>query len=664
MRIFDRGAVLPWLRAAVVCAGVIGFYGALGFTETWKRLELKGFDLLTVATAPGRSQLPITLVGIDEASMAEIGKQMPWPRDLHARLVDQLHRGGALVIALDLIIADRASDPAEDAALAQAIARSGNVVMAADMAYQESTYARQWMRVDPLPQLRQAGATAGLATVQLDGDTVVRRMPEGADVFWREIVRKVNAVRPGLLREPPPADGTMIRYVGPDHTFPFVSYYQALEADTLLPPDAFRDQIVIVGRDLKASPDANFTQRDMFATPFTETTRWFTPGVEIHANILESALRGDMIVPSGPWAPLGLLVASVGLAVAAMRRWRPFASLLVAAAMVALVAALGWALLAWRSAWLPVTASMAAIATTYVALGGLAFLTEQRRRAEVRRAFAFYVSPEVVEQVLRNPERLALGGEHREITALFTDLKGFTSLTEKLGAAEVTDLVNEHFTRATSIVKRHGGTVTAFIGDAIMAMWGAPVEQPRHPACAVNAAREMQEDIARMRAELAARGLPQIHMRIGVHTCMAVVGNLGAADRFHYTAMGDGVNLASRLEGVNKLYGTGILLSEETARRVDPGTPLRAVGRVIVKGKTEPVDIFTVEEDARVVAASAAAMQAYRARDWERSEALWRGILELRPGDGVSLHYLQMIASLRLEVPAAAWDGAEALDKM
>jgi len=659
----DRSAVMSWKRAAAMALGIVGFFGALGFTEPWKRVELKGFDLLTVLTAPGRSQLPITLIGIDEASMAQIGKQLPWPRSLHARLLDQLRQAGALVVALDIVVPDR-SDPAEDAALAAAIARSGNVVMAADMAYQETSYARQWMRVDPLPQLTQAGAAAGLATVQLDGDTIVRRMPDGADVFWREIVRRVNALRPGMLPEARVPEGAMIRFAGPDHTFPFVSYYQALEADQLLPPDAFRDQIVIVGRDLKSSPESQFGQRDMFATPFTEVTRWLTPGVEIHANILESALRADTIVPAPPAAPLALLASAVALGMLAMRRWRPLLSLAVALALGALVLALDWALFAHRGLWLPVLATLAAIATTYVGMGGAAFLTEQRHRAEVRRAFSFYVSPDVVEQVLAHPERLALGGEHREITVLFTDLKGFTTLTEKLGAAEVTDLVNEHFTRATSIVKRHGGTVTAFIGDAIMAMWGAPVEQPRHAAAAVHAACEMQRDIAAMRSELAARGLPEIHMRIGIHTCVAVVGNLGAADRFHYTAMGDGVNLASRLEGVNKLYGTGILLSGDTARGADPGTPLREVGRVIVKGKSEPVDVLTPEDDAAIRSLTAQALEAYRARDWQGSQRRWREILALRADDGVALHYLQRLGALAHGAPSQAWDGAETLDKL
>jgi adenylate cyclase len=154
-------------------------------------------------------------------------------------------------------------------------------------------------------------------------------------------------------------------------------------------------------------------------------------------------------------------------------------------------------------------------------------------------------------------------------------------------------------------------------------------------------------------------------MRIGVHTCVAIVGNLGAADRFQYTAMGDGVNLASRLEGVNKLFGTGILMSADTARAQDPEAPLREVGRVVVKGKTEPVDIFTLDDDAGLRTLTRQALEAYRARDWDGALRFLAGIEAMRPGDGVARHYVEMVAALRAgPPPGPEWDGAESLDKM
>jgi adenylate cyclase len=205
--------------------------------------------------------------------------------------------------------------------------------------------------------------------------------------------------------------------------------------------------------------------------------------------------------------------------------------------------------------------------------------------------------------------------------------------------------------------------VNRFIGDAVMAMWGAPLEDPDQALHACRAAVEMQEDIARLREKLRAEGLPEIRMRIGVHSCNAVIGNLGSADRFDYTAIGDGVNLAARLEGVNKLYGTGILVSGDTAARAK-GFPMRPVDRVIVKGKTEPVEIFTPCADERVCGLSTRAVAAYRARQWDESERLWRETLSALPGDGIAQIYLERIARLRSIAPEEPWEAAVELEKL
>ncbi len=663
MRPGERAASASARASAIVATLVLGTMGALSFTGPGTGLEQRGFDALSVATAPGKSRLPITLVGIDEASFAQIGLRWPWPRSLYARLIDQLDRSGALVVALDVTMSE-ASTPGEDDALAQAIARSGNIVIASTMAYQETAYVRQWIRMDPIPAFVAAGATKGLAHVDLDRDGVVRRVPEGDDVFWKAAIRRANAASPGLLPEPEAPPGALIRYVGPDHTFPYVSFYQALEADTHLPPDAFRDQIVLIGRDIQASVDAGAAQADLFLTPFTASTRGLMPGVEIHANLLEGAVTASHIVPvPAPWR-LAVIAAAAILASALLRRWRPLTGLAIAAAIGAALAATSWWLFEHRGTWLPVSLAIVAVAVTYVAFGGIAFVAERRRRSELRRAFALYVSPEIVDQMLEQPERLRLGGERRTVTVLFTDLAGFTSISEKHGPEEVVRILQQHFTRASAIVKRRQGTLLNFIGDALMAIWGAPLEDPEHAAHACLAAREMQADLADLRASLAAEGLPPIHMRVGIHTTEAAVGNFGAEDRFNYTALGDGVNLASRLEGTNKAFGTPILVSDATARLLPPGTPLRETGRIVVKGKTEPVDVFTFDDDAQVRSATAAALAAYRRQEWDAAEAAFRGLLARNASDGVAAHYLARIAELRREPPAPDWDGSETLEKL
>ncbi len=644
------------LTGVAIALVTFAVFGALSTLDAWRRIEYKGFDFLTVLTAKGLSTLPITIVGIDEASFVQVGKQWPWPRRMHAQLIDQLNKAGALVIALDVQLGE-SSNPEDDQLLADAIQRAGNVVIASHMAYQEDKYVKQWIRIDPLDMFRAAGAGGGLANVSLESDLVVRRMPEGRDVFWREILARMDQLQPGLIKQPPSQEGKFIGFTGPDHTFPYASYYQALNADKELPPDVFRDQIVLVGRDVKASPDVGAAQADTFGTPFTSWTGWLTPGPEIHANVMESAIIGNSKTALDWQWSLLLLMVAITFSSLLMRRWRPFRSAAVVVVLVIAIGAFDWWLFVHQSLWLPALAAVLSVATVYAALGARAFIAEQRQRRETRRAFSMYVSEEVVNAIMAHPEGLKLGGERRELTLLFTDLAGFTNFSEKLGPEQVTQLLNEHFSRATAIIKRHGGTVNRFIGDAIMAFWGAPLANEKHAINACLAARDMQLDMKELRASLMARGLPAVNMRVGLHTGVAVVGNLGATDRFDYTAIGDNVNLAARLEGVNKLYGTEILLSGTTASMLDGQLPLRLVDRVIVKGKSEAVEIYTISENAEINALSERACAAYRAQHWDESESLWRELLLIDPQDTVAQMYLERIAELRLDPPPADWGG-------
>jgi adenylate cyclase len=656
---------VPVRILAAIAVSIAGACALLGLSDAWRRLELKGFDALTVATAPNASRFPITIVGIDEASFAALKLQWPWPRGLHAKLLDELRAAGASVVAFDMQLSepDR-NGPAEDAALARAIRAHGNVVLASDLQYVETDHARQWKRVDPIAVFRDAGAAGGFARIPIDRDQVVRAMPyREADAFWRQVALGLLRVHPEVrIAEPRP--GAMIRYAGPAFTFQYVPYHQALDPSKL-PADFFRDQVVIVGWHIEASPNADTRPADVFNTPFTGTNSLFTPGPELHANILETALRGDAIYPVGDAAGAAFAAAVVLLAAALMGRWRPLRSGLVAVILVGALAALDWVLFTRASLWLA-TAGAAAlgVVATYAVYGGLAYLQERRRRAELRRAFGLYVSDEVVDHVMAQRGRLSLGGERREVTMLFTDLEGFNTLSERLPAEDVAKILNMHFTGATRIVKKHGGTVNRFIGDAVMAMWGAPLEDPRQATHAVLAACEMQEDIARLREELARRGLPPIYMRIGVHSCSAVVGNLGSDDRFDYTAIGDGVNLAARLEGVNKLYRTGILASGDTVARLAGSPPMRLVDEVVVKGKSRPVEIFTPCADEAQVEATTQAIAAYRAGRIDESDRRWREIAARWPSDGVAVTWLQRIERATAAPGDAAWRNAAELEKL
>ena len=646
----------------VVSVATLLLWSTLSAWDGWRRLELKAYDLLMVTSAPGKSTLPITIVGIDEPSLAQIGKQWPWPRRLHGELLEQLNRAGALVVAFDILLSEPSNEE-DDKLFAAAINKAGNVVLTADLVYQETQYVRQWLRVEPIDAFKAAGAANGLATIPRDSDLVLRRIPEGTDVFWREIIRRVNLVRPGLLAEPPSQEGKLIGYAGPDHTFPYVSYYQALNANTDLPPDIFRDQIVVVGRNVKSAMETGGNE-DNFATPFTGLTGWLTPGAEVHANVLESALSQRSVTPL-PWGwNFALLLLAIGVSTLLMRNWRPFVSAAAGLLLLAVILIGDWWLFAQYNLWLPALAAMVSVVMVYTGLGSHAFFSEQRQRRETRRAFSMYLAPEVVDQIMAHPEQLKLGGERREITLVFTDLAGFTNISEQLGPEHVAQLLNEHFSRASKIIKKYGGTVNRFIGDSIMAIWGAPLADDKHALNACLAARDMQLDMHTLRAELLARGLPPITMRVGIHTGPAIVGNLGASDRFDYTAIGDSVNLAARLEGVNKLYGTEILVSSATVAQLGEALSLRQVDRVIVKGKTQAVQIFTLSDNGQLNQLTAEALLAYQQQRWDASEALWLQVQTLVANDKISKVYLARIAALRLQPPAVDWDGAVALDKL
>ena len=247
---------------------------------------------------------------------------------------------------------------------------------------------------------------------------------------------------------------------------------------------------------------------------------------------------------------------------------------------------------------------------------------------------------------------------------MFTDLANFTTLSEQLSAEQTVEVLTGYFNAMTPIIHRTGGTVDKFIGDAVMAFWGAPLDDPEHAAHAVEAAIAMQQAMERLVADLRARGLPAIHMRIGLHSGRVVVGNVGSDQRFSYTAIGDAVNLAARLEGANKAFGTGILLSQATAERLPAMGGLRALDDVIVKGKTEPVRVYTPCADAALCTLSAEALDAFAARRWDDAESRLRALLLALPDDPAAGRLLRRLSEARALPADAPWSPAEALDKL
>lgn len=551
-------------------------------------LELKGYDLLHLLKKTGPSAEDIVIVGIDEPSFAELGKQWPWPRSLHARLVDNLTREGASVIGLDIIFAEP-SAPEQDRALSEAINSNGKVVLASDrMTISGKSYTQE-MVIEPI-QLIRKGASVGLTTIELDRDNVVRGfypMKQGEKSFSEQIAGAYTGKIHRL-----PAD-SLISYSGPPHTFTTISYYQALEPAGYLPKNFFKGKIVLVGKTVIATPEPEKAAADYFATPFFFSRRGgLMSGVEIHANMVRNFLAGDFISRMDQsWAFLFFMLAGVVGSILQLG-WRP-----VLSGFIAVIAFILYLVLAGLSfikygLWLPTFAVALPFFMPYAVYGIGSYLRSEKKRKEIKNAFSHYLSPSVLETILADPEKLRLGGDRVEATILFSDIVSFTTISESMRPEEVSDLINKYLNAMTRIITAYNGTIDKFIGDAIMAFWGAPVPDPDHALKACQAAVAMQEKMKLVRAEFAEKGLPEIFIRIGINTGTVIAGNMGSSDLFDYTVLGDAVNLASRLEGANKEFGTSILISRAVYEKTMDKLIARPLGAIKVKGKTKEVEVY------------------------------------------------------------------------
>jgi adenylate cyclase len=305
---------------------------------------------------------------------------------------------------------------------------------------------------------------------------------------------------------------------------------------------------------------------------------------------------------------------------------------------------------------------IAVLASVYLCSTLLNYRLTETRQREIREAFSRYMSPHYVAELARNPEKLKLGGEVKLITVMFCDIRGFTSLSEGLNAAELGHLINEFLTPMTDIIMAHKGTIDKYIGDCIMAFWNAPLDDPDQAKNAVAAAQEMRLNLVELNHAWGAEGRPALDIGIGVNTGECSVGNFGSHQRFNYSLLGDPVNLSSRLEGLTKQYGVDLIIGEETAARLDdPG--LIELDLVAVKGKTNAVRIFTLPphpvESQQYLARHAALLAAYRRRDWDAALGLLEDPVLAAERDMAPLYGLfrERIEQLRVEALPPDWDG-------
>jgi adenylate cyclase len=560
-----------------------------GLVSTWR---LRSTDFLHGDVPPGEE---IIIVAIDDASIAQLGP-WPWPHSTHAQLIEALTQ--ARVISLDVLF--EATEP--DSALVKATAGAGNVVYPIMAVLPERAgpgLIPAQALIEPAPALQTNAAGLGTVNVLPDSDGVVRRVPlavqkddRQVEALNLQILRHYLGLPPGppgelntgifvadALAIPVDQWGRMIvNFVGEPGTFSTVSYADVLSG--VAPPETFRGKIVLVGQmELTGGGDHHLVPTSHGGRPMA--------GVEVQANIIHTILKHRYLREQSLVSDVALILGLALLSGLVLPRIRPVWSL-----PCSLFLGIAYWLLAFvafdRGLVLDLLYPTASLTMSHVAIVMGRFVIEQRRRHRVTDLFGRYVSPEIARDILSRSETapIELGGEQREITVLFADIRGFTALSERLSPRRVVEILNQHLARMAEVVFEHRGTVDKFTGDGLMALFGAPLPQASHAAQAVRAALALQACAQQVNDGTLQYG-------IGIHTGEAVVGNIGSQRRLDYTAIGDTVNLASRLES---LATPGqILISQATYEHTQDEIQAREIGPSLVKGRQEPVIVYKVK---------------------------------------------------------------------
>jgi adenylate cyclase len=516
----------------------------------------------------------IVIIGIDDQSLQSVGR-WPWDRRNFSILLDRAAQ--ARVVGVDVAFLEP-SGAAADAALAKTIAArpaEHPVVLVSEY----TTFTADGLGetfLAPVPPIAATGVATGYANIPMDVDGTVRSINLDVGEEPAFSARLYEAIEGRPL---PRSTRYLINFPGEPYSFPYYSAGDVIAGE--IPASAFDGKIVLVGA----------TARDMHDDAIVPTSEGIPmPGVEIHASALQTMLLGDELSPAPVWLTiLTILVAAmlVGIMVSRINLWLAGVGAVVLVVLYTVVAfTLFDKNIIPNIFYIPFT-----IIITFLVVLAMDLIIERIARAKVASAFGKYVSPQLLEQIMERDVKL--GGERKELTILFSDIRGFTSISEALSPEDLVDFLNSYFTRVTRIIMDEKGLVDKFIGDAIMAFWNAPISDAHHADHAVIAALGMKEQLALIREEHGDK-YPKLDVGIGLNTGDAVVGNVGSSERLSYTAIGDCVNLASRLEGLTKEYGVHIIISENTKRKLKQSFALRELDRVKVKGKKEPVVIFEV----------------------------------------------------------------------
>jgi adenylate cyclase len=659
-----------------------------------ERADLFLYDLHFSWRGPQPTSGKTVLVLMDQKSATELERRKgSWSRAQVARALENLCRAGAEVIGLDMVFFAPSQEAEEDHALAAAMDRCGNVVLAKFVAEEGKA------EVTALPRFQEAMLGEGFINMFPDRDAVLRKIPffsakpspEGVILspsFSLEMVRaflnldfvldfkkdhfRIGAVEGKNLVLPYP--DLRIYFYGGTGAFQRISF-----SDVVLnrfDAELVKGRIVLVGSSLA-------TDKDFFATPFSghggagekyrekfgevvdKDTGAKTVGVACHAQAIETMLNGRFIRVF-PGRHVVVMIVVLGILGIGFYAQRPgvLGGLLILLIAAGGLIGISHLVFLHRLLWMEAVPPVTVLAIQYLSGIALQRAYSRQKTKLVTGLFGKYVSRGVVTDILRGNIGVSLAGSSREVTVLFSDLRGFTTLSEGLSPQETGLLLNTYFDAMIPIVFEHEGTLDKLMGDAIMAFFGAPGEVKDHPQKAAETALGMTRRLAELKRGRTEKGIDKLAVGIGLNTGVVTVGNLGSQHFMDYTVIGDAVNLGSRLEGLNKTYGTSIIVSEFTAQGLDGRFVLRELDRVRVKGKGDAVGIFELvgfreelgEERLDLLETFEAGLEHYKKRKWEKARETFRRALDRTPNDGPSILYLERTSRLLEDPPGPDWE--------
>jgi len=580
-----KNKLVKTLFVSFFISAILAMLMLVGFFDTYEAMISDSFN------THGDPLDEIIIVEIDDTTLQKLGPRSSWPREYYAKVIENLN--WSKVIGIDIIFdlpsntGNLTRDNENDTKLADSLKKS-NVVLAAmygdDFSFKnDELYGESILKPNEFLGTPGEDYKIGFVNLYQDSDGVIRSFQprisgiEDHDHFSLVVAGEYKEEKPDLENE-----RMLINYFAEPGGYQHINFYDVYNGTWQ--GRYFEGKIVLIGVTAQI-------EQDDYVVPISSHIEM--PGVEIHANLIQSIIEEDYLYYQDDISAIGVIFIFALITCILLFRFKmPIATVLVAVLAFAYFLIARYFVVGNTGIIMNMLYPLLTITLVYFALIVIYYLTEVRSRKWITSVFGKYVSPVVIDNLIKNPDKINLGGEKRSITIFFSDIRGFTSISENLKPEELVNLLNDYLTEMTSIITKNEGLVDKFMGDAIMAFWGAPLDQPNHAEIACKSSLEMMEKLKELQKKWKKEGIPSFDIGIGLNSGEAIVGNMGSSNRFDYTAMGDNVNIASRLEGLNKTYKTNIIISENTYKLVKDKFEVKKLDSVTVKGKKKAITIY------------------------------------------------------------------------